>query len=131
MALFKVQVKELFPFQMYDLSKLNTLLQLILFVTTGYSSAEGLYTGKLVDLSLNMAVSRHSKSPAREVSVYPFLLHNPGCKITVLIKCFLRLLPPVAFSSQVYEKEGYLLAISLLILLLNDIIALSETARIR
>lgn len=69
------------------------------------------------------------KASAREVSIYPFLLHNPGCKITALLKCFLRLLPPAAFPRQVYEKEGYLLAISLLILLLNDIIALSETAR--
>lgn len=43
------------------------------------------------------------------------------------MKCFLRLLPPVTFSSQVHEKEGYLLAISLLILLLNEVIALSET----
>lgn len=62
-ALFKVKVKELLPFQIYHLSKWNALLQLILFVTTGYRSAEGLHTGKLVDLSLNMAVSRHSKSP--------------------------------------------------------------------
>lgn len=128
-SLFKVKVKELLPFQTYHLSKLNALLQLILFVTTGYRSAGGLYTGKLVDCPSAWLYPGILKAPAREVSIYPFLLHNPGCKITALIKCFLMLLPPAAFSSQVYEKEGYLLAISLLILLLNDIIALSETAR--
>lgn len=69
------------------------------------------------------------KAPARETCTCPSLLHNPCCKVTPFFKCFLRLLPPGTFSSQVHEKEGYLLAISLLILLLNEIIALSETVR--
>lgn len=129
MALFKVKVKGLLPFQTYPLSKLNALLQLVLFVARGYRSAGGLLNDKLLICPSTWLYSGIVKVPTREVSTYPSLLHNPCCKVTPLMKCFLRLLPPVTFSSQACEKEGYLLATSLLILLLNDIIALSETVR--
>lgn len=102
----------------------------MLFVTRGYRSAGRLLNDELVDLSLDMAKSRYIvKASAREASTCPSLLLNPCGKITPLMKHFLRLSPPVTFSSQVSEGEGCLLALRLLILLLNEIIALSETAR--
>jgi len=100
---------------------------LLLFVARGYSSAGGLLH-LLISLSTRLYPGT-VKAPAREAPTCPSLLHNPCCKITPLMKCFLRLLPPVTFSCQVREKEGDVLAISLLILLLNEIIALGETVR--